>query len=265
MKWVKIATASAVLVILCLGINVSPVVADTEDEVTVTAYGYVVGMPEGFTAVYVDVGQVDLSWTKGEDAVNTMVRAAYNRLPSSVSDGYQVYYGDGDSFSDTALDYDEYLGTIYYAAWSENAAGIFSGNSVWDSVEGVPMLLFALIIIPLLLTIAMFSTRNMLLGFPCVIFWGVLGGYVYGESITPWGDWQYFLFFASMGMVIFSSIAMYALRERRDTIADVEMDEEGEEEGSFIDEKPTEPSRRVKGIRERAEQRKKRRSTSQDW
>lgn len=63
------------------------------------------------------------------------------------------------------------------------------------------------------LTVAMFTTHNMMLGFPSAIFWGILGGFAYNQSATTW-DWQYLLFFASMGMVIFCVIAMYALRRK---------------------------------------------------
>jgi hypothetical protein len=62
-------------------------------------------------------------------------------------------------------------------------------------------------------TVTMFATRNMLLGFPSAIFWGILGGYSYQQSSETW-DWQYILFFSAMGMVIFSVLAMYALRKK---------------------------------------------------
>jgi len=128
----------------------------------------------------------------------------------------------------------------------------------------VGIILIALVILALGLTVVMFATREMMLGFPCVIFWAVLGGYAYTESTTAWGDWQYFLFFASMGMAIFCALAMYGLREKRDTIADEEMergdggyiDEEywGEEKDEFEPEKKE--RRRTRELRERAERRR---------
>lgn len=81
---------------------------------------------------------------------------------------------------------------------------------------------------PLVLTIAMFLTCNMMLGFPSAIFWGILGGYAYLQSSVTW-DWQYILFFASMGMVIFSMFAAFALRKRDLAGPDVDREE-------FIDE-----------------------------
>lgn len=63
------------------------------------------------------------------------------------------------------------------------------------------------------LTCAMFSSRNVMLGFPCAIFWAVLGGYSYQHYVVAW-DLYYLLFFSSMGMTIFSVVAMYGLRQR---------------------------------------------------
>lgn len=72
--------------------------------------------------------------------------------------------------------------------------------------------LLALALPALALTVAMFATRNSLLGFPSAIFWGILGGYSYRESSSTW-DWQYILFFSAMGMVIFCVLAAYTLRK----------------------------------------------------
>ncbi len=128
------------------------------------------------------------------------------------------------------------------------------------------MLLGTLAVIAVLLTITMFATKNSMLGFPSAMFWAILGAHCFTLSTIPWGDTYYYMGFASLlGMVTFCSLGAYGLRERRDTIADAEMEEEGEEEEHFIDEKPTEPSKRVKAIRERAEKRKKRRQSSEDW
>lgn len=127
---------------------------------------------------------------------------------------------------------------------------------------GTSMVLLALIFLPLGLTIAMFWTRERMLGFPCGIFWAILGGYAYTLSEATW-DIYYLLFFASaFGMVIFTILAAYGLRERRDTIAEREL-EKGE--GDYIDEgtdegegRKGEPkmSKRTKGIRARVKERR---------
>lgn len=111
-----------------------------------------------------------------------------------------------------------------------------------------------LAIIPTALTWAMFHSRSSMLGFPTAIFWMVLGGYAYQNFTTPWVDWQYYVMLASLlGMVPFTIYASFGLREKRDSIADEEM-EEGE--GEYIDEEkgeePEHPTLRSRSQRRRA-------------
>ncbi len=117
------------------------------------------------------------------------------------------------------------------------------------------------------LTFAMFHTRQMMLGFPCLMFWAILGGYCYGLSVYDW-DIYYFLFFASFGMAIFCALAMYALRTKKQEKEEGdELIDETEEDKPYIDEgkEEGEPkvSKRTQAVRDRAEERrsgKKRRS-----
>jgi len=119
------------------------------------------------------------------------------------------------------------------------------------------------------LTATMFKTRESMLGFPCGIFWAILGGYCYTLSAAIW-DVYYFVFIASaLGMTIFSILAAFALREKPDKEA-----EGTSEDGSYIDEQgkedditrhdkgredigyEVEPSARVKALRARADKRR---------
>ena len=118
-------------------------------------------------------------------------------------------------------------------------------------------------LIPLGLTATMFVTKERMLGFPCVILWAIFGGYAYTLSAIPWGDIYYYLAIGSLlGMVIFTALSAFALREKRDTLADESM-EKGE--GKYIDEGKKEDnpwgeegksSKRTEGIRERAKNRR---------
>lgn len=125
------------------------------------------------------------------------------------------------------------------------------------------MLMATLTVIAVVLTTTMFATRQAMLGFPSAMFWAILGGYAYTQSTVPWGDIYFYFAFASLlGMTTFCALGAFALRERRDTIADVEMQDEeegGEEEGAFIDEVTSKPSKRTQALRDRAKQRKDRR------
>ena len=121
----------------------------------------------------------------------------------------------------------------------------------------------------------MFMSKSSMLGFPSGLFWAVLGGYSYTQSTVPWGDWHYFLFFASFGMAIFSMFAAYALRTKKEDAreGDLYFDEGGDKDVKFIDEGGSgkgsrsddavedddeKPSRQVRDIRERASRRRSR-------
>ena len=88
------------------------------------------------------------------------------------------------------------------------------------------------------LTCTMFATREYMLGFPSALFWAILGGYAYTQSTVPWGDWQYYLFFASVaGMVPFCMFGAYALRKSKKAEArDDEFLDEGKDDSKYIDE-----------------------------
>ena len=93
-----------------------------------------------------------------------------------------------------------------------------------------------LIVIAVGLTIAMFATRERMLSFACTIWWAILSAHYYTLYTTAWVDIEYFIFFGSFGMAIFTVIAAFALREKRDTFADTEMDEESEDASVPFDE-----------------------------
>jgi hypothetical protein len=134
------------------------------------------------------------------------------------------------------------------------------------------MLLILLVVISVALTVAMFATKQMMLGFPCLIFWALAGGYCYQHSTAIW-DMYYLSFFASMGMAIFTAYAAFALRRRDLEPAEKDWEDSGKfiDEGkgkkstgteldlyrgesnsdSYIDE-PSAPSRRTQELHERA-------------
>lgn len=114
--------------------------------------------------------------------------------------------------------------------------------------------------IAVLLTCLMFATRQAMLGFVCAMFWAIAGAQAYTLSSTPWGDIYFYLFFAStFGMTIFCSLAAFGLREKRDTLAEEEMDEEededkgesGEDEDSWLSNEPKKKKRRERATKRR--------------
>jgi len=130
----------------------------------------------------------------------------------------------------------------------------------------------------IVLTYALFSSKSSMLGFPCTIFWAILGGYCYQQSTVTW-DIYYLTFFASFGLAIFSAFAAFALRTKKEeaTEGDSYFDEGGDDDVKFIDEGGNEkgkgdsntknavaepdsekPSQRIRGIRDRASKRRSR-------
>jgi hypothetical protein len=95
------------------------------------------------------------------------------------------------------------------------------------------------------------------------MFWAILGGYCYQQSTATW-DIYYLTFFASIGMAIFSSLAAYGLRTKKEELmsGDGFIDEvDNKIDKPDKDEKLTDedlPSKRSRDIRERAERRRKR-------
>lgn len=119
--------------------------------------------------------------------------------------------------------------------------------------------------IAVLLTITMFFSRQSMLGFPCAIFWAITGARAFTLSTIPWGDIEFFVFIGSiLGMTPFTAYAAFGLREKRDSLAEEEMDARGygEEDDLFTDEQEEESnlenterqktSKRTQALRQRA-------------
>ena len=135
-------------------------------------------------------------------------------------------------------------------------------------------MLFLLGFIAATLTATMFATRQMMLGFPCLIFWAILSGYAYQQSTTTW-DIYYLLFFGAIFMGVFCAFAAFALRTKKEEAqeGDLFFDEGGDKDVKFIDEGGSggsskdetvvdedgeKPSRLSRDIRERASRRRSR-------
>ena len=72
--------------------------------------------PTLLTATANSSSRIDLTWTKGTGAQRTIIVRKTGTYPTSYTDGMQVYFNTGTSFSDTTLTANT---TFYYRAWSE--------------------------------------------------------------------------------------------------------------------------------------------------
>jgi len=89
-----------------------------------------IGAPSNLTATTISTTQINLTWTKGTGAVNTVIRRKVDSAPTSVTDGVEVYNGPGTSHNDTTCSAGVHY---YYRAWSYS---VVSGYSVeYDTAD----------------------------------------------------------------------------------------------------------------------------------
>jgi hypothetical protein len=208
MKWLRIL--SLALILSCL---LTPVVVQAANPtVTITVSGWVVGTPSGLTITYVNDYQVDLEWVKGEAAANTMVRAKYGSMPTSRTDGYEVYCGDGTSCSDTGVNFDESPSTVYYRLYSQNEAGVWEHEGISGFLENPNMMLWALIFLALGLTVAGYMLKKSFLAFAATGAWILLTLFAYNNRGMTF-DIYWALFILGGALTIGSAFVPLSFRE----------------------------------------------------
>lgn len=133
------------------------------------------------------------------------------------------------------------------------------------------MLLAGLFFVAVCLTCTMFFTKSSMLGFACAIFWALAGGQAYTQSLVAWDLYFLVAFACLLGMVSFTSLAAFGLREKRDAIGEEEMEKgDGEypDEGkgktdmefhSGPEETDNPSSKRTQALHDRADRRRSRR------
>lgn len=95
--------------------------------------------------------------------------------------------------------------------------------------EAEAIVLLALGGIAAWLTATMFTSRQAMLGFACALFWAIFGGYAYTLSSVTWDIYFILAFGSLLGMVSFTSLAAFGLREKRDSLGDEAMERGNEE------------------------------------
>ena len=104
------------------------------------------------------------------------------------------------------------------------------------------MLIAVLAFSAVMLTLAMFQSKSSMLGFPCGIFWAILGGYAYTQTASFWPPTDIYAFLGIaclLGMLPFSIFAAFGLRTKKEELADGDefIDEGGgDRDVKFIDE-----------------------------
>jgi hypothetical protein len=70
---------------------------------------------------------------------HTIVCAKYDSIPSSSTDGYQVYLGNGVQAYDTSCNLNETFSTIYYVAFGYDAGNNLIGTTTEATMESPHM------------------------------------------------------------------------------------------------------------------------------
>jgi len=186
--------------------------ANTSAEITVTVTGWICEAPGGLTLTYINDYEIGISWAKGDGAENTMIRAAYGRVPSSRTDGYLVYYGDGTFTSDTGVNFEEGVSDVYYRAWSQNVSGTWEEVGTSDFMENPHMLLIALIVLAMGFTITSYIFKKGVLAFAGAGAWMITAIYCFSKSTETW-DIYFSLAFLFIGLMLACFFSPLAWRE----------------------------------------------------
>ena len=79
---------------------------------------------------------IDLSWTNGAGADKTRIQRKTGSYPTSLTDGTQVFFDTGNSFTDTGLSFQT---TYYYRAWAyDSESSLYSTGYSSDSETTLP-------------------------------------------------------------------------------------------------------------------------------
>lgn len=219
--WKRVAV---ILLAICLGLMPLSVFA-ADPTVTITVSVWVVGAPSGLIATYISDYEVQLDWTKGLDAENTMIRGAYGREPTSRTDGFQVYYGDGITTM-----YWTNLETmsvpVYFKAYSETALGVWEEiGSNTDSVEGVAMIVIGLIVLSLALMAFAYKSQRAMVVFASAGSWLILAIVSYTKRGATF-DVYSGLYILAAALAIVSALEPVIMREKKEPGVDDGLDDD---------------------------------------
>jgi len=215
MKWLLLIIVTPILLISAS----LPVLAATGASVTVTARPLITGGIADFVITYISDTQLDISWTLTGDATNIMIRGKYGDYPADIpnpattpSDGYLVYYDNGNFVSDTSMNLDETAGVLYYKAWVQKADDSWYIDTSTGEGEGVGMVLIALIILAMGFTIVSHIFKKGVLAFAGAGAWMVAALYCFSKSAETW-DTYFSLAFLFIGLLIACMFSPLAWRE----------------------------------------------------
>lgn len=203
-------------IVLCQFLMVMPTEAATTQDVAITASGFICGTPSGLILTYINDNQVDIDWVVGVGSDSTLIRAAYGRYPTSVTDGYFVYQGAGNHAADTGVSLADEVQGIYYRAWSSKGgiwSGTYASNWFGDNVMLIGNMLFLLgfLVLPIGLTILAFKSKIAWIMFPVAVLWLVLALRC-NDLTTAEYDTYYLIRIMAVMMAVTSMFLIFAVQ-----------------------------------------------------
>jgi len=165
-----------------------------------------------------------------------MVRVKWGAIPADRTDGYLVYYGTLDEYTDDEIDLTSLTKMPTYKAWSEvvfyDALGDVVSNE-WETTGiykeanfmSISWMFMGLIFLALGLMAACYAWKKPVLAFAAAGGWLFLGIYSYTLIATE-GQFYWALFFFCMGMTMVSVFEAIGQRGKKEIGDDYEDDDE---------------------------------------
>jgi len=224
------------LLLLLLGFMLLPPTAHAAQQqvVVITANpGGNITCIDDFTVTIASSYEIQLAWTPATagNTTGTMIRGAFDRWPTSPTDGFEVYNDEGNSTS-------HWLSTdvmilsnegIYYRAWTKLGVGNYTVCYASGSVTGGEAVeeiasnigLFAFVFFALVGTVATYAIRRTALAFITAGAWAVLAFYCYtlSASTSPIEitDIYMALFWIGIAMVAVSAFEPAVMRTKEES------------------------------------------------
>ena len=169
----------------------------------------ILGPPSDFIITELGGQDVQLDWTIGLNSENTLIRMKANGYPESITDGQLVYFGAGNTTTDTGLALE--TTTYYYRAWS-NAALLYAGPV--EAQIGGSMIQFGVIaFIAMGTAVLAFWQRKVWIFFLAGIAWFGMGMYCFIGNSPGDVMWGFGWLGVVAAMVLFFAPMWYKERE----------------------------------------------------
>lgn len=190
--------------------------------------------PTGITITEITNYSINITWTKGTYADNTTIIGKSLDYPSSLTDGYIVYSGNGTSYQFNEVDLDET--EYYFSFWSWNDTG-YSVDYATAKIGGDNVTLIAILILVLGMTLLAYIRTNIATCSISALLWLFFWAYTRNNPIpgTATGDFTDSIIYYGSFMAMIAVFFIYLSRRRREkalTRRGYVMGEDGQVAGS---------------------------------